>query len=486
MKKNIFRISVLVLSLLFTISCSDSYLNFEPEGKLPETEFFVTEVHAEQAVNAIYAHMRTWSQVAFPYYAIQEMPSDNALKGSAVGDAAFLNDYVYFSVVPNEGTLSGYWGSRYKGVNLSNQVIDNIGKTTTGEAKKVRLTAEAKFLRAFFYFDLVRAFGDIPLVVSTEKASEQAAVRVLKATVYTQIVADLTDAVSGLPIQHDAENIGRASKGAAQTLLAKVDLYLGKYSEAATLTDQVIASNAYSLMPDFWNLFRIVNENCKESVFEVQAPYDPGDWNLTNCQYAEPQGPRGDYGWGFNVPTDDLANAYDAAGDKIRKEATIIYSGKNAPNGDLIGGIGLNEMEGVAVPRYNGKAYSTFQERELLGWWSSWGQNIRMIRYSEVLLINAEAKIRSGNAAGGATSMNQVRSRVGLPGIANPTVDDVINERRLELAMEGDRFFDLVRTGKAASKLASKGFKTGKNEVFPIPQDIIDMTDGTITQNPGY
>jgi hypothetical protein len=486
MKKNIFNPSLLVLSFLFTLSCSDEYLDFEPEGKLPETEFFVTEAHAEQAVNAIYAHMRTWNQVAFAYYAIQEMPSDNSLKGSVVGDAAFLNDYVYFSVVPNEGQLNGYWSSRYKGVNLCNQVIDNIDKTSTGEAKKTRLIAESKFLRAFFYFDLVRAFGDIPLVTSTEKAVEQASVRASKNDVYTQIVSDLTDAATGLPVEYDATNIGRATKGAAQTLLAKVDLYLENYDEAATLTDEVIASNAYSLMPDFWSIFRIVNENCEESVFEVQCPYDPGDWDLTNCQHAEPQGPRGVYGWGFNVPTNDLANAYDAAGDEIRKNATIIYYGKTTPNGDLIEGIGVNEMEGVSIPRYNGKVYSTVQERDELGWWSSWGQNVRMIRYAEVLLINAEAKVRNGNVAGGAASLNQVRSRVELPAITNPTVEDVINERRLELAMEGDRFFDLVRTGQAASKLASKGFRSGKNEVFPIPQDIIDMTNGTITQNPGY
>jgi len=430
--------------------------------------------------------MRTWSQVAFPLYAIQEMPSDNALKGSAVGDAAFLNDYVYFTVTPNEGQVSDYWSSRYKGVNLCNQVLSNIDKTNTSEAKKVRLIAEAKFMRAFYYFDLVRAYGDIPLVVNLDDAVAEASVRVPKADVYTQIVNDLTDAATDLPVQYDSQNVGRATKGAAQTLLAKVNLYLENWDEAATLTDEVISSGQYRLMDDFWGIFRIDGENCAESVFEIQCPYDDGDWNLTNCQNAEPQGPRGDYGWGFNVPTDDLANAYDEAGDTIRKNATIIYFGKEAPNGDVIGGIGVNEMEGVSVPRYNGKVYSTMQEREELGWWCSWGANVRVLRYAEVLLINAEAKARSGNPSGAATSLNMVRQRAGLPEISNPSVEQIVNERRLELAMEGDRFFDLVRTGQAASKLASNGFKTGVNEVFPVPQNIIDMTNGTITQNSGY
>ncbi len=485
MKRNM-NSSLLLLPFLFVLACSEGYLDFEPEGKLPEADFFVTEAHADQAVVAIYAHMRTWGQVAFPFMAIQEIPSDNSIKGSVVGDAAFLNDYDRFAVVPNEGQVNDYWSARYKGVNLCNQVIDKIDNTSTGEAKKTRLVAESKFLRAYFYFDLVRAYGDIPLVTSTETAAEQAAVKAPKNDVYTQIVSDLNDAISGLPVEHDAANTGRATKGAAQTLLAKVDLYLQNYSEAATLTDQVIASGVYTLMDDFWGMFRIANENCAESVFEIQCPYDPGDWDLTNCQHAEPQGPRGDYGWGFNVPADDLANAFDAAGDVVRKNTTIIYHGQTAPNGDLIGGIGLNEMEGVNVPRYNGKVYSTVQERNELGWWCSWGANVRVLRYAEVLLINAEAKVRTGDASGAAVSLNQVRSRADLPAIASPGIDDVLNERRLELAMEGDRFFDIVRTGQAASRLGSKGFKTGISEIFPIPQNMIDMTNGTITQNPGY
>ncbi len=486
MKKNRLKFAIIAFATILTVSCNESFLNFPPEGKLPEEEFFTTEAHAEQAVNAAYAHMRTWSQVAFPLYAIQEMPSDNALKGSAVGDAAFLNDYVYFTVTPNEGQLNGYWASRYKGVNLCNQVLFKIDNTSAPEAKKARLIAEAKFLRAYYYFDLVRAFGDIPLVINLDEAVAQASVRVAKAEVYSQIVVDLKDAISGLPVVYDPLNKGRATKGAAQSLLAKVDLYLQNWSEAAALTDEVISSGQYQLMDDFWGMFRIAGENCKESVFEIQCPYDPGDWDLTNCQNAEPQGPRGDYGWGFNVPTNNLAEAFDLAGDTIRKNATIIYYGKKTPNGDVITGIGLNEMEGVAVPRYNGKVYSTQKEREDLGWWCSWGANVRVIRYAEVLLINAEAKARVGNASGAAASLNQVRKRAGLPVIASPTVDQIINERRLELAMEGDRFFDLVRTGQAAAKLASKGFKAGKNEVFPIPQDIIDMTNGSVSQNPGY
>jgi starch-binding outer membrane protein, SusD/RagB family len=484
--KSIINISGLALVMVILTSCNEEFLNFEPEGRLPEAEFFVTEAHAEQAVNAIYAHMRTWDQVAFPFIAVQELPSDNAIKGSAVGDAAFLNDYVFFNVAPNEGALNGYWSARFKGVNLSNQVLDKIENTSTGEEKKARLIAEAKFLRAYYYFDLVRAFGDIPLVNDLDQAVLQASVRAPKEEVYTQIVNDLTEAIQVLPVTYDAANRGRATKGAAQTLLAKVSLYLEDWDSAASLTDEVIASGAYQLMDDFWGMFRVANENSIESVLEIQAPYDPGDWNLTNTQHAEPQGPRGDYGWGFNAPTDDLASAFDAAGDTIRKNATIIYFGNTAPNGDLIVGIGLNEMEGVNVPRYNGKVYSTLQEREELGWWSSWGQNIRVLRYAEVLLINAEAKVRKGDTAGAADPLNQVRQRAGLQPISNPSIEDVLNERRLELAMEGDRFFDMVRTGIAATKLSANGFVPGKNEVFPIPQNIIDMTDGTISQNPGY
>jgi len=486
MKKNILNGNILALIMLFTVSCSDKYLNFEPEGKLPEEGFFITEVHAEQAVNAIYAHMRTWGQVAFPLIALQEMSSDNALKGSAVGDASYLNDFVYFKVLPTNKEVSEYWSFRYKGVKLSTEVIDNIDKTSTEETKKIRLTAEAKFLRAYFYFDLVRAFGDIPLVISSKDAVVQSSIRAPKAEVFAQIKKDLTEAIQGLPKVYDPINVGRVTKGAAQTLLAKVYVYEKDWSKAVSLTNEVITSGVYALMPDFWKMFRIESDNCAEFVFEIVTPYDPGDWSLTNCQYADVQSVRGEIGWGFNAPTDNLASAFDAAGDSIRKNATIIYYGKTTPDGDTIKGIGINEMEGVDIPRYNGKVYSTIKERNDLGQWSNWGQNIRVIRYAEVLLLNAEAKLKSGDLGGAAAALNTVRTRVGLPAIVSPTVEQIWNERRLELAMENDRFFDLVRTGLAPSVLSLRGFVTGRNEVFPIPQDIIDMTNGTITQNQGY
>ena len=164
---------------------------------------------------------------------------------------------------------------------------------------------------------------------------------------------------------------------------------------------------------------------------------------------------------------------------------TILYKDDVTEDGDKIEGVNAGELEGVNKPRYNGKSYVP-RNRQINGVNEGSEQNIRVLRYAEVLLIDAEAKVRKGDIGGAATSLNLVRERVGLDPIDAPTLQDIWNERRLELAMEGDRFFDLVRTGQAATVLGPQGFVAGKNEVFPIPQVMIDVTNNALQQNNGY
>jgi hypothetical protein len=249
----------------------------------------------------------------------------------------------------------------------------------------------------------------------------------------------------------------------------------------------VISSGQYSLFPNYEALFRIANENSVESVFEIQAKYEPGNCDVSNSQYSQVQGVRGSQGggWGFNVPTQDLVNAYEP-GDP-RKDATIIFRGEITPQGDAIPTDGDN-------PMYNQKSYVPF---------STWiecnegaEQNIRVIRYAEVLLMNAEAANELGNTAQALTSLNMVRARARggndavLPDVTTTNQDElrakIWHERHVELAMEFDRFFDLVRQGRAPEVLGPKGFKAGVNEVWPIPQNEIDLSAGVLTQNPGY
>jgi starch-binding outer membrane protein, SusD/RagB family len=485
MKKHIIFL-VAVLILLAPIGCSD-YLDVDAEAVKPVDEFFQTEEDAVSAVNAIYARMRTWPMVAFAYVIIQEITSDNSIKGSAQGDASFINDFDKFTFTSTQGTFTDYWNGRYEGINLSNQVLSNIPDIEMNENLKARLLAEAKFTRALFYFDLVRAFGDIPMPTSVDNVLEASTVRTPKDEVYAQIIQDLTEAIEVLPDNYDAANIGRATKGAARGILSKVYLYRGEWDKAIEQTTAIISSNRYGLEDNFYNVFRIPYENGKESLFEIQASAIAGNADISNSQHSQVQGVRGTngFGWGFNIPSDDLAAAFDAAGDEVRKKVTILYKGDVTEDGDVIEGVNAGELEGVNKPRYNGKSYVP-RNRQVNGVNEGSEQNIRVLRYAEVLLIDAEAKVRKGDIGGAATSLNLVRERVDLDPIDAPTLQDIWNERRLELAMEGDRFYDLVRTGQAATVLGPQGFVSGKNEVFPIPQVMIDVTNNAIQQNNGY
>lgn len=482
MKKYIVVCSV----MLAFFSCSD-YLDVAPESQRPASEFFQTEDDAVASVSAIYGKMRSWPMVGFAYVIMQEIVSDNSLKGSSQGDAAFINEFDKFTFTATQGIINEYWNGRYEIINLCNQTLTNVPDIEMNETLKSRLLGEAKFVRALIYFDLVRAFGDVPMPTSIENVLEASVVRTPKEEVYAQITTDLTEAIEVLPDSYDAANVGRATKGAARGILAKVYLYREEWDKVLEQTSAIISSNRYALEDNFYNVFRIPYENGIESLFEIQASSIAGDGNLSNSQYSQVQGVRGTggFGWGINIPSDDLAAAFDAAGDEVRKKVTILYRDDETPDGDVIGGVNVGELEGVNIPRYNGKSYVP-RNRQVSGVNEGSEQNIRVLRYAEILLIDAEAKVRKGDIGGAATSLNLVRERVGLDPIDAPTLQDVWNERRLELAMEGDRFFDLVRTGQAATVLAPQGFESGKNEVFPIPQLMIDVTNNALQQNNGY
>lgn len=472
-----------LLSLTMLFSCKD-YLDFPAEGVVPSEEFFQNADQAEQSVVAIYAHMRAWPMVGFAFIIMKEITSDNSVKGSAVGDASYINDFDHFAFTSNQFILNDYWSGRYQGINRANQSISNIPNISMDGARKAQLIAEAKFARALFYFDLVRAFGDVPMPTSVENTQEESTKRTPADDVYALIIQDLQDAIAALPEQYGAGEIGRATVWSAHGLLAKVYLYRQDWDNALVQTSAIIESGRFSLLEDFYDVFRIENENSVESIFEIQSAGVAGIQDL-GSQYSQIQGVRGEngFGWGFNLPSDDLIAAFDDAGDTERKAVTILMKGDVTADGDLIEGVPAGQLEGVGKPRYNGKSYVP-RNKQVSGIWEGSEQNIRVMRYAEVLLIDAEAKAQKGGDA--ATPLNEVRARAGLDPIASPTVEDIWNERRLELAMEGDRFFDLVRTGQASDVLEPQGFVAGKNEVFPIPQNMIDITNNSVSQNPNY
>jgi hypothetical protein len=472
-------LAALGLALGTTSSCS-KFLEVAPQGQPLATQFFQNQTDANYAVASCYAKLREYNLVAFNWFSVAVFPSDDVDKGSVPGDGDYLNDYVNFRFTATAGGPEGHWLGQYQQINLCNQVIYNVPNINMDANLRARYVAETQFLRALAYFNLVRAFGGVPLQTKpAETPDELNPTRATREEVYSLIINDLTAAASVLPPSYGNNDLGRATKGAALTLLAKVQLYQKNYAASLAASDQVL-NLGYSLVPDFYKMFRIEGENGPESIFEVQCTTLPGNCDASNSYWALSQSPRPQFGWGFCTPTADLANAFEA-GD-LRKQGTILFRGTVTPAGDSISLQNSNE-------RYNMKAYVPNAVTKVCLYGAD--QNIRILRYAEALLLNAEAANELGQTTKALASVNQVRTRAGLTALSGLSQDamrqSIWKERRVELALEyGDRFFDLVRQGRAATVLKNRGFVTGKNEVFPIPLSQIQLSGGKLTQNPGY
>ena len=489
--KSLFRtrvVTIVTLMTFVTLSCDDEFLDVAPQGEEKVEQFWQNGEDATMAVNAMYANLRGWTQVAFAAIAIESLGSDNTEKGSSPTDATFLNAYDNYTVSPTDGQLQEFWTGQYQSVNLANQVLDNVPAISMDENLKERYLAEAKFVRAYAYFRLTRAYGDVPLHLHVPTdPSEFNLPRAPQAEVWAQIEKDLTEAAAVLPPSYSGADVGRATKGAALTLHAKVSMYQGKWQQVLDLTNQVMTMG-YSLYPDYGALFRLPNENSSESIFEIQAAVIPGNPDASNSQYSQVQGVRGSTGggWGFNVPTPDLAAAYEP--NDPRRDATIIFRGEITPQGDAIPVEGDN-------PMYNQKSYVPFSLFQSGQGPEGAQQNVRVLRYADVLLMNAEANNELGNSQAALVPLEMVRARArqGNPDILPEitTTDQqavreaIWHERRVELALEFDRYFDVIRQGRGLEVFGPMGWEE-HNRVWPVPQLEIDLSAGLITQNPGY
>lgn len=472
MKKIVLAVALFSLA----VSCKDDFLDIKEEGVTASTAFFQTQEDAINATSAIYSFLRSWENSAFPYQFVFGVPADDVEKGSNPGDASFINVYNDFTYTQSDSGIEGYWIGQWQAVNRANQVITNVPAIEMDATLKNRLIAEAKMLRAYFYFNLVRIYGGVPIFDGLQQNYNIR--RNSTDEVYNFIIADLTAAAEVLPTSYPASDLGRVTKGAALGLLSKVYLYKKDWQKAYDASSQVMGLG-YALDPDFNHLFRPDGEFGSESVFEVNCQCTS---EYGGSQYAEVQGVRNQFGWGFFTPTAALENAFEP-GD-IRKELTILREGETTPEGDLI-----HKGDPQAGNVWNQKVYVPVAlNNSACG--SGSVQNIRILRFAEVLLINAEAANELGNTATAVTNLNKVRNRAALPNTAAASQADlrtaIWHERRVELALEGDRFVDLVRTGQAASVLAPYGFTAGKNEVFPIPLNSIVSSQNVLTQNPNY
>ncbi|MCV6630133.1 MAG: RagB/SusD family nutrient uptake outer membrane protein [Flavobacteriaceae bacterium] len=474
--KNIkLKYSLSFLMIFMMLSCTEDFIDVDTNQ---ETESALTEDSATELVNAIYNHLLQWSMSSFSWNGVSSIVSDDADKGSDPGDTGtdkHLLDALQLD--PTILSIAEVWSAHYAGIQRANQALNRLPLLEIDVDLKARLIGEAKFLRALMYFRLAKVYGGVPLVADIPDVNADPSVllkRATKAETYVFIEQDLVDAIAALPEKsaYPSSELGRATKGAAKALLAKVSMYQEKWQQVKSLTDEIILSGEYELTSDYADIWKEIGENNVESIFEIQAR---GETPSAGVQgYSVSQGARGEggWGWGFNTPSEDLANSYPS-GD-TRRDATIIFKGETLFDGRLVANTVVNE-------RYNQKAYSSaFSD----GWET--GKNIRILRYAEVLLMNAEAATQVGGDAG--TPLNQVRSRAGLDAINSPSQTDIWNERRWELAFEHDRYFDLVRQGRAGVVLRAHGkqFIDGKHELFPIPQEQIDRAGGVLEQNPMY
>ncbi len=486
MKINVFN-SFLLSALLLTgglvslQSCNDEWLDLKPEGRPVLDEASVGGYEA--LAFGLYSGLRTQSGVSdFSYVWTHCIRADDNEKGSTSSDAA-TDEGVFdkFRYVATNGHIASAWNGPYKIIYDANELI-NAAEASTDKTEPTKINiAEAKAIRAYCYFQLRRDFGEVPINLKTiDVPQDEIAAKKTIAEVDAQIIKDLTEAEAVLPAQWQSAYLGRATKGMANTLLAKLYLYQGNYAKALELSEKVINSGVYQLNASYDAEFTKDGNNSKESIFEVQKTYDYPTKYSNN--FYESQGVRGtgtwDLGWGFNVPSQGLVDAYEA-GD-LRKKTTIMESGKP----DIYGGPTLPDSPPLAQKYWNGKAYTYPAERLKYAQNKNHWENIKMLRYADVILMAAESAMQTGNAAKANTYINMIRSRAGLPNTA-ATLAKIKHERRIEFAMEFERFYDLVRWGDAVTVLAAKGYQD-KNKYFPIPQSAIDKSQGVLKQNPNY
>jgi len=475
------------ISILLFTSCK-KFLSVDPPYAQDADNYFQTPDDYNRALTGAYDML----QGSFLSLWIGEIASDNSIAGGeSVNDSQGLHqiDNMTHGGVNNELRNIMRWN--YTGITRVNYIMEN--KDNIDFPEKQHILAEARFLRAYYYFELVKFFGDVPLIIDERIGIEEAQQlpRAPKTEVYAQIEADLNFAIGVLnPV---AAQKGRATKGAAQALLGKAYLYQKKYSEAITILDEVRNSGLYSLIPNYADLFSVSNEDNSETVFDVQyTGLEGGGYGCLIClegnaapgfqgirQY---NGPVYGDGNSYNLPTQELYNAFSPIDP--RRGHTILdieaFIASQPDPSSITYGIGAGGHTGY----YNNKYIKRQGEIGLPDNDLTSPVNYRVIRYADVLLMAAEAHFHLGNNQTAQQLVNQVRVRAGVPGIPVQSLNDIYKERRFELSGEGHRFFDLVRTEQAAQYIT--GFIPGKHELFPIPQVEIDLAGGNWQQNSGY
>lgn len=483
------------------IGCSN-YLDVKPQGQIDQDAAAQDPATAQNLVIGVYNTMWEGNMHGFSYVGMTNIASDDADKGSNPDDGKPTYGALdNLTMDPNVSNLNDVWSGYYLGIARANQAEAALEAGSLEETLKNQLLGEVRFLRAYFYFNLVRFFGSVPkidkVLTPAEASSATYQTKASPDTIYQFIISDLEFALTHLAIKGAATTaVGRATKGAAAGLLSKVMLYRQNWARAYSLSDSIVKQSvgSYGLLDNYADIWRTTGANSIETIFEVQTGVNAA-CNAAIASYSECQGPRagGKYGWadlgfGFGTPSQSLMDEYEA-NDK-RTAATVIFI---TPTGTFLwDGFRVPSQDSVQNSRYNYKAYHSQLKEPFCGDRGRMPKNLRVLRYGEILLIHAEAALATGRPGEALDDLNALRSRAGVLPLTSVDRHTIWHERRVELAMEHDRFFDLIRQNEVEPGTAAAAFaKHGKtfedrNKVFPIPKAQIDLSQGNLVQNTGY
>lgn len=503
-KYKLFKYLLISGLALTATSCSKDFLEIDPFGKSDTGTYYSTDTEVTYALTAAYDMLHSdqlqgWSSPLF----IKQLPGDDTnCGGGGESDQSQYQKLDAFKWEPENAGIKAFYSINYYGIYRCNQLINNAKSDTP---LKKRMIAEAKFLRAYFFFELTTAFGDVPLRLEAASTLTEGLARSPQADVYAQIVKDINDAIVDLPNKSEYATVDRArvSKQTAQALLGKTYLFAKDYPKATIAFKSVIDKEGteVALYPDFSKITKEETEFDKESLLEASFISENKNWgnanwdrNADDNRHLQLWGPRGPFvsgtsgireGWGFNPPTKKLYDAFDPTDP--RRAATIISKEELTTKfgGSFTDGW---ETEGYIRTKYQTYTAETNDQNgntpEL-----NFSTNWRLIRYADVLLMAAEAYQKQNKDAEARTEINKVRARAGMPNITasgDALFTAIVKERQVEFAYEGLRFWDLVRWGLADQELKNLGFVKGKHEHFPIPLDEMNGNSLIGSQNPGY
>ncbi len=496
--KKIYISLIIIVSTGFLLSCTDEFLKEEPTDRFVIDNFYSSRTDAEAAVAAVYEQL--YSIYERHIFLLNALPTDDEKNGLGMPNQ-YLQNLEYMRYTSENQFTREMWERNYSGIARANTAILNIPTINMDENVRNRLVAETKFLRALYYFNLVRFYGDVPIILQLETVEDAMGARNPAAEVYDQIIQDLMEAETVLPIAYSDKDMGRATKGAAKILLGKVYLTMHEYQKAADKLGEVVENKGtygYGLHENFGDNWEVATENGMEMVFAIEFMDPPGNGNSAMIL----QGPKYSLPGGFGVlgltnaneadiPTRDLYDRY--ADEDERKAATFTTDFVSLIDGSI-------HTSSIPIfTKYWEEGESNPENSDA---------NMHVIRYADALLMYAEALNEIGQTPKALTYLNSVRERAfnsSDQNYANVSAEDfrtaVWLERRLELAMEGHRWFDLVRTGRfiqrmkehaayEASVAESNKVEIAQNikdymVLMPIPQREVDL-NADLEQNPGY